>query len=29
MQYSLVDIQQPDEGGSKFLWNVGQYLPDY
>jgi hypothetical protein len=20
---------QGDDGGSKFLWNVGQYLPDY
>jgi hypothetical protein len=30
---SLVDIDHqsdnPDEGGSELLWNVGQYLPDY
>jgi hypothetical protein len=29
----LTDVSEeftaPDDGGSKLLWNVGQYLPDY
>jgi hypothetical protein len=26
---NYIDVHRPDDGGSKHLWNVSKYLPDY